>query len=572
MKRVFLVLLAMLLALSMALSSCNTPDNSGTPSQSSTPQADPEPDSEPDSEPEPHTVSYNYMPDALSDEMKALFEAKPTSAAFASVNLSTGPYAPADVFTISDCKVTSITIPVYKTLAADKDGNFTFTIYVISNVLENMRKAPIETHAIKINAEEYGLTEKSNVVKYITVDLTDYNIVLTEKQSLAFCATSDTLIPAYLKTSASSVASNLLKSEFGVTCMYNNVGKSSLIYDRDSLFFDFTFERTYESEDAYNDFIKAEEDAEKEYQRMLREVTLAYRGKNLSLLGDSISTFDGVTNSVKVSTSMTNHRCYYRSSLLPDYTYTYWGRLQTETQMKLCVINGWSSSKVYGGGQGADNKVDATKDNILVRSSYLHNNAGQNPDLVIIYMGINDTRSSPSSIQTDSTKSSYTRNKTAGDLYVRLTDKNKTKTDYEIVDEWFKEVKAMAATTGTEVKPGTTYNTWEGAYALAIDNILTKYNNPDIFCMTLIKNHHAAAEASLVNRSNVLIRAIANYFGVGIIDQDNSEITMDNCHVYGADENETVTSLHPNIKGHEMTTRLIVREIYKYLQNKNNAQ
>jgi lysophospholipase L1-like esterase len=305
---------------------------------------------------------------------------------------------------------------------------------------------------------------------------------------------------------------------------------------------------------------------------MLRLVAANYKGKYLSLLGDSISTFDGVTNNVKISSTMTNHRCYYRSSLLPDYTYTYWGRLQMETQMKLCVINGWSSSKVYGGGQGADNKVDATKDNLLVRASQLHTNEGRTPDLVIIYMGINDTRSSPSSIQHDSSKSNYTRNKTAGDLYARLTKQNSGKTEYEIVDEWFREVKKMANEAGKSIVPGKTYNTWEGAYALSIETILKTYNNPEIFCMTLIRNHHAAATEILVNRSNVLIRAIANYFGVGIIEQDNSEITMDNCHVYGADENETVTSLHPNIKGHEMTTRLIVRTLYEHIQKKNNNQ
>ena len=566
MKRLFLILLSLLLALSMVLSSCNDAATPTTPSKQSTPKADPGPDPEPD--PEPHTVSYGYMPESLVTEMKSLFEATPTSSAFASVSLSTGPYAPADVFTISDCKVTSITIPVYKTYKADSEGNFIFTIYVISNVLDDMRSAPIATHAIKINAQEYDLKASSNILKYITVDLTEYDIVLTEKQSLAFCASTDTLVPAYLKTSTSSTAGNKLKSDFGVTCMYTNVGKSSLIYDRDSLFFDFTFEKTYESKAAYDALVKEEEDAEREYERMLRTVAIAYKGKYISLLGDSISTFDGITNNTSVSSTMTNHRCYYRSSLLPDYTYTYWGRLQVETQMKLCVINGWSSSKVYGGGQGADNKVDNTKDNILIRSGQLHTNDGHTPDLVIIYMGINDTRSSPSSIQSDSSKSNYTRNLPAGDLYARLTKENSNKTEYQIVDEWFSEVKAMAKSAGSSIVPGKTYNTWEGAYALAIANILKTYNNPDIYCMTLIRNHHEAATETLITRSNVMIRAIANYFGVAIIDQDNSEITMENCHVYGADENTTVTSLHPNIKGHEATTRLIVREMYKYLESK----
>ena len=567
MKRVFLVLLAMLLALSMVLTSC---DNSGdTPTKSTTPKADPNPDPDPDPDPEPYTASTRYMPEEFAAEFKDIFEKKTSSSSFAALSLSSAPFSPADLFNISNCTVTSITIPVYKTLSADADGNFKFTIYVVYNSFKGMKISAVSKHEISINASDYDLEEKSNVCKYIDVDLSEYGIVLAENQSLAFCDKTDTIVPAYVLTREASPAADKLEEDFQVTCMFENVTTTSLSYSRNSLFFDFTFENTYESEEAYDAFVEAQEEAEDEYDKMVRAVRSYYGNKYLSLLGDSISTFDGITNNTQYSASLSKHRCFYWLKMIPKYELTYWGRLQTDTNMKLCVINSWSSSRVYGGGQDENDKK-VTNDNILVRSSELHNKAGNSPDLVIIYMGINDTNNSPSSTKNDSSSSLYTRNKPAGDLYLRLVDRNKTKTDYEIVDEWFKEVKQIAANAGDTIVPGKTYNTWEAAYALAIENILTKYNNPDVFCMTLIPTIHANAEEKLVGRANVCIRAIANYFGVGIIDQDNSEIDLTNCHVYGYDEGTKVNSLHLNIRGHEMTTRLIVRTLYEHIQKQKN--
>lgn len=567
MKRVFLILLTLLMAASMMLSACTTSNaGKGTPASSSTP-SNPDPDPDPEPEPEPHTVSEKYLPENVIAQTKKHFEEKTSSSSFAELSLSNAPFAIADVFVISECAIKSVSIPVYRTLKTDSDGNFTFTLHVMSNSVAGLRSAPKKTVKISINAKEYSLSESSNVMKYITVDVSKYEIVLAENQTLAFCDPQDTIIPAYLTTASSSTAADKWKEDWGVICRFTNVGSSSLAYDRNTLAFDLELERTYESLEAYEEFVKETERSEKEYLLKVAAVKEAYKGKYLSLLGDSISTYSGITNNTSISSSMTNHRCYYRSTFLSSYDMTYWGRLQKLTDMKLCVINAWSSSKVYGGGKGADNQT-VKNDNLLLRSSFLHNNSNQNPDLVIIYMGIND-KASPTSIQTDSSKSSYTRNKPAGDLYVRLTDKNKTKTDNEIVAEWFKEVQDIAAKTGDTVTPGTTYNTWEASYALAIKNILDKYNNPEIFCMTLITNHHANADATTIGRANIMIRAIANYFGVGIIEQDNSEMNIKNCHIYGADEGSKINSLHLNIKGHEMTTRLIVETLYQHIQNKD---
>ena len=62
-----------------------------------------------------------------------------------------------------------------------------------------MKIAAKRSYPIKINAEEYSLTPNaSNVYQYIKVDLSDYGIVLTESETMAFFASTDTLIPAYI--------------------------------------------------------------------------------------------------------------------------------------------------------------------------------------------------------------------------------------------------------------------------------------------------------------------------------------------------------------------------------------
>lgn len=133
-------------------------------------------------------------------EMKDIFEKNSSPTSFAALDPTNGPYALADVFTISNFIVTSITIPIYATFESNEDGNFIFTMYKVSNSLTGLRSKVKEIYEIAINAEEYALLENSVVRAYITVDLSEYDIVLTENQSLAFCAVTDTIIPAYIKT------------------------------------------------------------------------------------------------------------------------------------------------------------------------------------------------------------------------------------------------------------------------------------------------------------------------------------------------------------------------------------
>lgn len=91
------------------------------------------------------------------------------------------------------------------------------------------------------------------------------------------------------------------------------------------------------------------------------------KGKKLSVLGDSISTFKG-----KV---VTGNGSYYPAQDVQAYTDTYWGHFLEKTGMVLGVNNSWA---------GRIAAHMATDDNIV--------KLGDNgtPDIIFVYLGTND--------------------------------------------------------------------------------------------------------------------------------------------------------------------------------------
>ena len=582
MKRTFISILALLLALCTLFTSCGeepvTNNPGGNNSTPNTPPAD-----------TPFTLTENYMPTAVYEQMKAYFES--TEAGFeACSDRTSAPFVSTDLYVISDCTVKSITIPVFSTTKADKEGNFTFSIYVMPNDWSNLRTKttePDEPITIKINAAEHGLEENKIARKFIKVDLTEYDIKLTAQETLGFSHKDDTLIPARLLTKGYVTngtekekyvpAKYVLDNWDVVGYYYCNTSDQSFAYVGNTLFFDFELERTYKSEAAYNAMIaeKAAEDAD--YAAKLAAVKAAYAGKSLSVIGDSISTFNGITNDK--SLGLGDNPVYGQYTIggaIYDYTKTYWGNLAAGTDMELCVINSWGGGKVYGWNKEVSETKSYNFNDCMLRRSYNLAKAGETPDLILINYGINDMGGSYSSIQ-DESSSKYTGNLVTGNLYQRLTDPNKTKTDKEIVAEWFAEVEKEAAQGGYDPNDPSTitfnaiagssagtsniYSCWEAAYALSLQNIKRLYEGAEIYCITLPDRNHSSSTQPRLSKANLLIKALAEYFELGFVNQDESGITRENCMMYSSDE----TGLHPNAKGHAALTKVIVEALYERL-------
>ncbi len=577
MKRILICLLALILLLSTVLVSCKKePD-------------DPEPENGGESTPltkEDNTFkkTENYMPAEVFSQLKTYFEGTTTGFEMLPLN-SYAPFVGSDMYALSGSTVKSITIPVISTRAADEDGNFTFSMYTVSNDSAKIRTElidPGEPIVVKINAEEYGLSENSPIRKFIKVDLSEYEISLSEDKTLAFSHKDDSIVPACVLTTGTVEIDSVKQKYVPAKYMIDNWGvvgyyyydaqgtvadqeeSATFSYSDNSLFFDFELERTYESEAAYNALLAEQAQADADYAAKLAAVKAAYAGKSLSLMGDSISTYNGISNKEEHGlASQQPYSKYALSGAMYSYTHTYWGNLAAQTDMELCVINSWGAGKVYGSSKWS------TDDNMLLRSYNLAT-SGESPDLILLSYGINDMSSSPSSAQ-DTSKSAYSGNLPTGNLYQRLTAENKTKTDKEIVAEWFAEVQIEASNAGFDPTDPTTitfennksniYSCWEAAYALSLQNIKRLYSNAEVFCISLPDRNHSSSEHPRLDRANLLIKALAEYFEVGFVDQSHSGVTRENGLMYGCDG----TGLHPNARGHAALTKVIVEALYEKL-------
>jgi len=408
-----------------------------------------------------------------------------------------------------------------------------------------MGRAPARSFKIKINGEAYGINANDSAVfKMIKVDLTEYEIVLAENETVAFFGAEDTLYPGYLlkdENNQNEAAKYWKLNAPQSLGFYTYVGRGNTVGEsKNSLIFDFDIERTHFSLAEK----QAAENADADYEAMLEALREKYAGKKISILGDSISTFRGVSNNVNYNKSIGSNAVYYPDSNtdFASKSSTYWGRLIEELEMELCVDNAWSGSRVYG--QSGCNYNDS----MPRRATELSHRRNGDPDLILVYMGINDLHNSPAQVP-------------FGGLYYSVRGASTADERRAIVDEWFAEVKATAEANPGYV-PGESYSEWAEAYALGLYEMKNKYANAEIYCMTLIQNEDTRCTAEKIESFNVCIRAIAEYLGIGLIDQElEGYITPDNCYAYCGDS----TALHPSPYGHLLMEKFIVETLYKNL-------
>ena len=103
------------------------------------------------------------------------------------------------------------------------------------------------------------------------------------------------------------------------------------------------------------------------------------KGKRLSILGDSISTYKGISNDQSINHTLFYNPCFYSDGFPLEKTY--WMQLIDRFGMTLCVNNSWSGGNLSG-------KDDESSG--LNRARQLSRDSGENPDLIILFMGMND--------------------------------------------------------------------------------------------------------------------------------------------------------------------------------------
>ena len=103
------------------------------------------------------------------------------------------------------------------------------------------------------------------------------------------------------------------------------------------------------------------------------------RDKKISILGDSISTYQGISNDASANKSTAYNPAFYREPFPVDKAY--WKIVADNLGLTLCVNNSWSGGNL----SGVDNS-----DSGVNRANQLSRDDGTAPDIIIMFMGIND--------------------------------------------------------------------------------------------------------------------------------------------------------------------------------------
>ena len=459
---------------------------------------------------------------------------------FKAMELSDAPYVSGNAIMASGSRLLSLSLPVYKTLGTDEDGNFKLTLFVYALGLAELKKEHKRAYEIKINAKESGLVQnEENVRRVINIDLVPYEICVAADESLGFFATTDTVCPAMLKSvnDTTNEALNLIRDEAPyVTGAYIKAGGDELACTHDTLLVDFELEREYDSEEAY--LAKKNNTV---YRKMIDALKPKYEGKYLSVLGDSISSYCNICNDTSANVTIGDNAPFYPtwSHNVCRPSLTYWGKVIDDLGMKTCIVNSWSGSSAYGRDFGK---------NMLIRCQDLHRDGGTPddpsddilPEVILIYMSANDING-------------------GSPLDSELLEIISSGADKKDMDAWFASVVERAEREGGAEK-GKTFLNYAAAYALSMKEMKRRYPDAEYFCMTLQQTNHPNTLKSFERyyNYNKTIKALAEYFGATVVDFADDEITFENCHAYAGD----MHSLHPTAVGHKVMAEKIIEAMY----------
>ena len=237
----------------------------------------------------------------------------------------------------------------------------------------------------------------------------------------------------------------------------------------------------------------------------------SYKGKKLSIIGDSISTYVGWIPSGNAN--------YYTGSNtgVTSVDQTWWKRLIDSTEMELELNQSWSGSRVTTT-RPTDPIASA---GCMTRAQTL----GDDPDVVITYIGIND----------------------------------------------FNNEVPLGTWDGTGAIPTAT-DTFKEAYAVMLNKVRARYPNAELFCATLPpdeRNGDVGGEeindaGVYLSEFNDAIKLVANAFGAKVIDFANCGITPDNLNIYMGDYTSEGRALHPNAAGHELMAKKAFVDLMTY--------
>lgn len=241
------------------------------------------------------------------------------------------------------------------------------------------------------------------------------------------------------------------------------------------------------------------------------EPSSSLAGKKLSVMGDSISTFTGQQPS--------DYNIFYpESGEITLVEQTWWHQVLTKTGMTLCTNASSSNTNMTGNSLAMDGSAPGCSTRRVVD---LRGADGSVPDVIIIYMGIND----------------FSRSRTPGTF------------------------QAPGIRTEGEI------SVFSEAYEIMIQKIKVLYPNAAVYCCTLpprccfVEGDSGLAVNEIgvqVTAYNDQIRAIAQAYGVHVIDLFHlSGINWANLDLFLSD------GIHPNVAGATLIANCVTNALYQ---------
>ena len=239
-------------------------------------------------------------------------------------------------------------------------------------------------------------------------------------------------------------------------------------------------------------------------------------GKTISILGDSISTFSGVSNNTSYNSTIGSNAVYYSEGTLGVYRGdTWWQQIIDALGMELLVNNSWSGSTVFYPRKGESSVGYGD------RCVNLHNDTtGEEPDVIIVFLGTNDFSYYQSTLGT-------------ADI------------DYDSL-----------ITADGYVMPTSTCE----AYAIMLHKMIARYPDAEIYCLGMAARRNPDKEDSYADVGqptafNAELKTIVERFGATYVDLENCGIDAD-AEVF--DRYMGDGRVHPNAAGMDMITEAVV--------------
>ena len=251
------------------------------------------------------------------------------------------------------------------------------------------------------------------------------------------------------------------------------------------------------------------------YINKVENAVSALADKKLSILGDSISTYSGVSNDATANSTIGGNEAFYKSQIALDETW--WKQAADNTGMNVLVNNSWAGSNVavYG-----DNTL-TSKAGCGDRAVNLHDENNTTPDIIAAYIGINDCGC--------------------------LTGVG----DFDEISDIWDGAKYVGE-----------FTTFSRAYARMVHQMVNAYQGAEIFLFTLPRNGYLwtgtkESYNALQDEYNKTIYKIAEVFGCQVVDLATA---------VGEDYSDYLLSdkIHPNATGMDVITAAFETALYTY--------